>query len=127
MQEVLGLKWDMVKLWDTGGEIELVYTKNGKKRYIPLNKTMRELFLDLDRKSSTISAIVWLRLKRSQRLPCACGTATGVSPAFLARILPRFVVVFGAGVAKMVNTTGSHPVERKLLWVQIPPPAPPHH
>ena len=50
LQEVLGLKWDMVKLWDTGGEIELLYTKNGKKRYIPLNKTMRELFLDLDRK-----------------------------------------------------------------------------
>lgn len=54
LQEVLGLKWDMVKLWDTGGEIELVYTKNGKKRYIPLNKTMRELFLDLDRKSEYV-------------------------------------------------------------------------
>ena len=54
LQELLGLKWDMIKIWDTGGEIELVYTKNGKKRYIPLNKTMRKLFLDLERQSDYI-------------------------------------------------------------------------
>ena len=54
LQEVLGLKWDMVRLWDMGGEIELIYTKNGKKRYIPLNETMRKLFLDLERKGDSV-------------------------------------------------------------------------
>ncbi len=44
----------MVKLWDTGGEIELVYTKNGRKRYVPLNKTMRHLLLDLEKKSEYV-------------------------------------------------------------------------
>ena len=54
LQEVLGLKWDAIRIWDLGGEIELVYTKNGKKRYIPLNKTMRKLFLDFERKSDYV-------------------------------------------------------------------------
>src|SRR5439155_17857556 len=31
----------------------------------------------------------------------------------------------GAGVAKMANATVSQSVERELLWVRIPPPAPP--
>lgn len=43
LQEILSLKWEQVKLWDKGGEIELIYTKNGKKRYVPLNEEMRNL------------------------------------------------------------------------------------
>ena len=39
--------------------------------------------------------------------------------------LSRFAADSGAGVAKLVNATGSHLVERKLLWVRLPPPAPP--
>jgi len=40
IQEILGLKWEQVKIWDMGGEIELLQTKNGKKRYVPLNASM---------------------------------------------------------------------------------------
>jgi len=54
LQELLGLKWDMIKIWDTGGEIELIYTKNGKKRYIPLNETMKKLLLEIERRSDYV-------------------------------------------------------------------------
>ena len=54
LQELLGLKWDMIKIWDTGGEIELIYTKKGKKRYVPLNKTIGELFANIERKNDYI-------------------------------------------------------------------------
>ncbi len=54
LQELLGLKWDMIKIWDTGGEIELLYTKNGKKRYIPLNATMKTLLLEIKQRSDYV-------------------------------------------------------------------------
>ena len=54
LQEVLGLKWDMIRIWDIGGEIELVYTKNGKKRYVPLNKTMLELLKDIKQQNEFV-------------------------------------------------------------------------
>lgn len=53
-EEILSLKWEQIHIWDTGGEIELVNTKNGEKRYVPLNKTMIELFSKMEKKSEYV-------------------------------------------------------------------------
>lgn len=53
-QEILGLKWENIRLWDCGGEIELVNTKSGKKRHVPLNSDMRALLSGLDRKNEYV-------------------------------------------------------------------------
>lgn len=54
IREILGLKWEQVKVWDMGGEIELLQTKNGEKRYVPLNTTMRDLVDSLKRESEFV-------------------------------------------------------------------------
>lgn len=50
LQEILGLKREVVHLWDAGGEIALIETKNGKKRYVPINFDLRNIFNPLNKK-----------------------------------------------------------------------------
>jgi len=71
LQELLGLKWDMINFWDTGGEIELLYTKNGKKRDIPLNETMKKLLLEIERKSEYVFLGIRGEPLKSVRKPVA--------------------------------------------------------
>ena len=54
LQEVLSLKWDSVKIRDIGSEIEVVYGKGAKKRYIPLNETMIDLLNSLEKQGEYV-------------------------------------------------------------------------
>jgi integrase len=71
LQEILGLKWEMVHLWDTGGEIELIYTKSGKKRCVPINSTVRQVFESLDQKDEYVFIGTKGKPLKSSRKPMA--------------------------------------------------------
>ena len=71
LQEILGLKWEMVHLWDAGGEIELIETKNGKKRYVPINSDLRNIFESLEQKNEYVFLGMKAKPLKSMRKPMA--------------------------------------------------------
>jgi integrase len=50
--EILNLLFGQIRIWHSGGEIELVDTKSGSKEYVPLNKDVVELIKTIAKEKS---------------------------------------------------------------------------